>query len=703
MVVLRQHLDAEGFSRFAIKQYSNNARSFLRHVEGRGVRLESVRLNDVKRYLSDQRRRYRRRNGHPPADDTAWRSRFTAGIHMLLRLAQGEWPPPTPLESRVKRLREELRAEGLQPDTVRQYLESARLFLGFLERRGIEPERVAPEDIGAFISSRLKIYRKRYGRSPRRFVRWRCEFTKSIHRLLRMIQGVWPPPPPPRDATLTRLEEHLIQGGRNRGYVQVLSAHACRFLEYLKQQGLELASVQPADVAAYFRISLRLYRKRKPNMPNSMIHWRTMDARAVHGILRFAQREWPPGSTPPPILLRFKKHLAEQRYSPAVMISYVSAVRRFLRYLKEQNTPVEQVRPALIATFLETRLERYRQRHGHELKHIRQWRSDYTGPIHRFLRMLDPKWPPPEPPANERERFCREICEGYGRWLVELQGFSAATLRKNGDAAREFLRWLAGRSDRMSLQRLSVSDLDDYLAWRMPGLRRATRHGVANCLRSFLRYLYSAGAVPKDLSGAVSGPILYKFDEIPRAFSEEQVEALLHITRRDRTPIGLRDHAILLLLATYGLRAGEVVRLRLDDIDWRGERFRVRQSKTGVESFLPLVSPVSDALLDYLQHGRPESKAREVFLRAVAPYCPFPWGGSLYTIIDRRLREAGIEVKGRRGTHAFRFARARSLMRAQIPLKAIGDLLGHRSAESTQIYLRLVTDDLRAISLELPA
>ena len=160
------------------------------------------------------------------------------------------------------------------------------------------------------------------------------------------------------------------------------------------------------------------------------------------------------------------------------------------------------------------------------------------------------------------------------------------------DAARMFLQWLGDKAGRDFLPRIGVPEIDQYLSWRMPGLRRTTRHGMAQCLRSFLRYLHAVGVVPKDLSSAVSGPTLYKFDDIPRAFSEEQVKAMLEATRRDKTPSGLRDHAILMLLATYGLRAGEVVRLQLDDIDWRAEKLRIQQSKTGNELFLPLLPAV---------------------------------------------------------------------------------------------------------------
>jgi integrase/recombinase XerD len=403
----------------------------------------------------------------------------------------------------------------------------------------------------------------------------------------------------------------------------------------------------------------------------------------------------------PPILLQFKDQLVKQRYSPQVLPSYVSAVRQFLRYLIERNVDVQEARMSHLADFLKGKLERSKQRNGRSPKNIRQWPRDYTAPIHQLLRMVHAEWPPPEPPANECERFQRDVCEGYGRWLTQVNGLSRSTLRKNVDAARLFLHWLKERGGPETLRCLSVSDLDAYLAWRMPELRRATRHGVSSCLRSFLRYLRAEDLISQDLSQAVSGPVLYQFDDIPRAFTEEQVGAMLRVARGDRSAAGFRDYALLLMLAMYGLRAGEVIGLRLEDIDWREERFRVRQSKSGRDSFLPLVAAVGKAVLKYLQKGRPQTETREVFLRLRAPYRPL-LNSSLHAVIGRRLRQAGIEVKGRHGSHAFRFARAGSLIRAKVPLKSIGDLLGHRSATSTEIYLRLATDDLRAISLDLP-
>lgn len=163
--------------------------------------------------------------------------------------------------------------------------------------------------------------------------------------------------------------------------------------------------------------------------------------------------------------------------------------------------------------------------------------------------------------------------------------------------------------------------------------------------------------------------------------------------------MGLRDYAILLLLSTYGLRVGEITHLRLDDIDWRAETLRIRHSKTGAHSLLPLMEPVGEALFNYLRRGRPKTDVREIFIRARAPYRPLL---GIYSEVRRRLEAAGVKPCGKRGPHIFRHARAVSLLRASVPRKVIGDLLGHRSTEATIPYLKLATEDLRAIALEIP-
>jgi len=133
------------FSRFAIKHYTITGRHFLRHITERGIRIEAVQPDDAVTYLRHRRQQYRRRNGRFPADETDWRSHYTSPIYTLLRLAQGAWPPPTVLESRVESFKHNLKQEHFRPGTVRQYLEQARLFLAYLERQEVGIEHAKPD------------------------------------------------------------------------------------------------------------------------------------------------------------------------------------------------------------------------------------------------------------------------------------------------------------------------------------------------------------------------------------------------------------------------------------------------------------------------------------------------------------------------------------------------------------------------------
>jgi integrase/recombinase XerD len=680
-----------------IARYTNKARDFLDYITERGIDLEGVHPDDIESYLRARRQRYRRRHAHSSLSDVDWRSRHTGPIRMLLRLVHGSWPPAVPC---LDALKARLEREQLGGETISLYLYHARQFLAYLERRQIPLERVSRQDLDSFLAQRLRSYRKRYRRAPHRLVDWRCTHTAAIHRLLQDAQGQWPPPSP-GDADLQRFESHLVEQGRERKYIGVWSGHARQFLDYLNRCGISVATVSTADVATYCRLAPGIYRERNPNRSHSPQYQYIITRRAVYGFLRFMRGEWPPDERSRPLLADFRAHLNRYRYRPMVITSYVSVARQFLLWLEDQGILAEQVRPQHLDDFIQMKLKS-RQRPGALPRNPLRVRRRYSGAIRRLMRMLNPTWPQPEPAANGGERFQRELLDGYGRWLIDVHGLSQGILHRNGRAARTFLDWLGDKAGRDSLRGVGVTEIDEYLNWRMQGLRRTTRTAVASCLRSFLRYLHADGVVPKDLSPLVSGPVLYKFEDIPRAFTEEQVKAMLDTTRRDKTPAGLRDYAILMLLATYGLRAGEVAQLRLNDIDWRAEKIHVRQSKTGNELLLPLVPAVGDALLNYLRRGRSHTELREVFLHARAPLGPFRGGSSLHGVVAHRLKEAGIQVEGRHGPHAFRFARAVSLLRGTVPVKIIGDLLGHRSAESTEVYLRLATDDLRAVSIDLP-
>ena len=389
-------------------------------------------------------------------------------------------------------------------------------------------------------------------------------------------------------------------------------------------------------------------------------------------------------------------------YNASVVTRYVAAQRHFLEYIHREHVALEAVEPRHFDSFVSTMLRRYRRRHQHSPNNLAAWRSQYTSSVFPLLRRFQISWPHNSAVHSRLEHADNDLLAGYSRWLIGVRGLSKETLAKNYRAARLFVQWQRDQARECPLSCINIAEIDAFFAWRMQGLRRATRSGVCHCMRSFLRYLFVSKNINADLSNQISGPIMYDSADIPRGFSEDQIAAMLKCARQDKSPKGLRDYAMLTMLATYGLRAGEVVKLSLQDIDWKKERIRVIRSKSQAETFLPLIQSVGKALIDYLKRGRPESTSRRIFLRCRAPSDSLFTASGLDGIINSRLKEAEIKVNGRHGAHAFRFARALSLLRASVPLKPIVDILGHRTSSSTQMYLKLQTEDLRAISLELP-
>jgi site-specific recombinase XerD len=328
------------------------------------------------------------------------------------------------------------------------------------------------------------------------------------------------------------------------------------------------------------------------------------------------------------------------------------------------------------------------------------WRTGYIAPIGTFLKLALGQWPPNQKAVTQTERVHLQLCEQYVRWMIEVRGLAPATVSGHRKEASHFLAWL--RTNRIGLAALKVDHVDRYLKERTRGWRRSSIKAATVWLRIFLRWLHSVSQTNRDLSTAVVGPSMYAFASVPSALRSEDVREVVGATRQDITAKGLRDYAILMLLSQYGMRAGEIVALCLDDIDWRREVIRVHHAKTGATSYLPLLPEVGDAILKYLQKARPKTSFRHIFIRDRAPYRPFLTGGGLYSLVRKRLDAAGVVTSGRRGPHAFRHTRAVSLLRARVPLKEIGDVLGHRSVTSTMTYLKLAVDDLRAIALEIP-
>ena len=407
-------------------------------------------------------------------------------------------------------------------------------------------------------------------------------------------------------------------------------------------------------------------------------------------------------------LSQLEEHLNREKYSQQASQQSRTISREFLSYLSRRQIAVEVVKPTDITRYLRYALRRYRGRHQRDPKSLNApksfqwWKYSHTTSIYRLLRSVHGHWPSPPLPRTPAESFQQEVCEQHEKWMADVRGWSLETRANRSAEARRFLSWLGERGSRQGLANTTAPVIDAYMMQRAKSLRRSTLKSRAGELRSFLRYLHATSRLPLEPSAAIIIPRLYAFESIPSALRAEEIKALLEVTHKDCSPKGLRDFAILILLADYGLRAGEITALRLEDVGWRNETLRIRHSKRAGYSELPLLRRVGSAILDYLRKGRPQTAAREIFIRTCAPYRAFKSGSCLHRPVSLRLDAAGIQPQGRRGPHAFRHARAVSMLRAAVPIKEIGDVLGHRSATSTSAYLKLASEDLRAVALEIP-
>src|SRR6516162_7643176 len=286
------------------------------------------------------------------------------------------------------------------------------------------------------------------------------------------------------------------------------------------------------------------------------------------------------------------------------------------------------------------------------------------------------------------------LIEEYGNYLREVRGFAPSTVSNHRYTAQCFLQHLEEKG--IVLEKIQAGHLESYVAQTGKRLSRGGLQQDIGALRGFLQFLAMDGRVPAGLGGQIDKPRLYQLEQLPRALPWETVRALLRSIDRASAK-GPRDYAMFLLIATYGLRTREVVAITLDDIRWRQGRLRIHQRKTSSPLELPLTNEVMCALTKHLKRTPPSSPYRKIFLRTRAPI------GALKPVavtdaFEAWARNSGVSIPFH-GPHCLRHSLAVHLLKKGTPVKTIGDILGHRSVESTSAYLRLATEDLRGVSL----
>jgi len=318
-----------------------------------------------------------------------------------------------------------------------------------------------------------------------------------------------------------------------------------------------------------------------------------------------------------------------------------------------------------------------------------QARILFTREATRWFRFMNRLYLPPV------KRLRHEgVISDYCQWMKSERGLSDRTIQNRCWWIREFLSWYEPR--RRSLSVASAKDVDAFFAMSNKHQRwsRVTTATILKELRGFFRYAARRGQCKPSIAEGIPGPRLYRHANLPMGPKREEVIRLLNSMKTDR-PVDIRDRAMVLLCAVYGLRASEVTGLRLEDIDWDRDRIQVVRAKSKAGNVFELLPSVGNAIYRYLREVRPRCARREVFLTLRTPYRPLR---TLHYVVSRRLKALGINAP-RRGPHGLRHALACHLLSQKQSLKVIGDILGHRSSMSTRIYAKVDLSNLRHVAL----
>lgn len=389
---------------------------------------------------------------------------------------------------------------------------------------------------------------------------------------------------------------------------------------------------------------------------------------------------------------RYVTWLSEQRYSLSTVKRRVPVAIAFGDFAKRHGATELRQLPDYVESFAHA----YGASHGRTRKRAARAKIVYFARniARQMLRQAIPGYLGRGRPHRPENPF-EQQAPRFFQFLREEKGLRPASVRKYQFHLRQF----AAHIERIGIRdiaRVTPLMLSNFIAQYGPRVAWSTVRNTCGTLRVFLRYLHREGIMAKDMSPLIEFPQHFRHSGIPRSISWDQVERVLAGIDR-RSSSGKRDFAMLGMLATYGLRACEVASLKLDDIDWRNDRIKIRERKAGNTTTYPLATAVGAALIDYIKNARPAATDRHVFFRTLAPFEPIG-SAAITSRATFYIRKAGIQVR-RPGSHTLRHSCVQRLVDANFSLKHIGDYVGHRNASSTQIYAKIAVERLRTVAL----
>jgi integrase/recombinase XerD len=387
---------------------------------------------------------------------------------------------------------------------------------------------------------------------------------------------------------------------------------------------------------------------------------------------------------------RYLAHCAETRMSALGLRMVATYTLAIAKVLHLADRPGKIISRAEVAAAADRWVRRANQR-DKKLKKRKRGGSlwlNFKSQTFRWLKFLGRLQSIPGPqPYDDRVAL-------FIDYLGRERGLSAQTGAYRCRTISKFLKQIDEAG--LRFKTIAVAQVDELLMRkvRTDGFARATIKSWVSSIRMFCRFAEERGWCRHGLADALIIPRMYHHESLPVGPSWSDVNHLLEAAQGDR-PVDVRDRPLLMLLAIYGLRAGEVVALRLENFNWEQETLIVRHGKTQRQRTYPLCRPVGDAVLRYVREVRPRSDRREVFLTLVRPYRPLQ-SPDVSQVVSRRLHALGLNLP-HYGSHALRHACATHLMAQGLSLKEIGDHLGHRDPNSTRIYAKVDLAGLRLV------
>jgi len=367
---------------------------------------------------------------------------------------------------------------------------------------------------------------------------------------------------------------------------------------------------------------------------------------------------------------------------------YLSLIASFSRYaLKSGCVRIQAVDRSLV--------ERYLRRRSRSRSTAITARSALGYVLRRLGR------PARAVRVSASERRDAVVLSRFDIYLRDVRGLEAKSREELLRAARRTIGWYRQAKPHQPLARFSAQDV---LAYAFYATHRCTSHRTRSAamshLRNFLRYLHWSAICRKNLSRYVPRVPIWAMGGIPEYLPWDDVRRVIDsIDVSD--PVGKRDRALLTLVATTGMRNGELRRLELGDIRWREGEVHLRRTKSRRDRVVPLLIEAGNCLSDYLLHGRPPTPERRIFLCHRPPIRPFRTSGTVSCIVRRRLARLGIRPP-RAGTHLLRHSLATQMVRQERPVKEIADLLGHQHIDTTAVYVKVALPQLALVALPFP-